>query len=155
MTRWWIFALGLLMALGFATSQAAGVLKLSRTELTLEPGKPRGALTVENVGDTPLYLDVQQEWVANPGHTPEDRVPAGEVAAPSLLVIPDRLALGPGQAYQMTVKELQTPPQTRVWRVTFQPRERIVVDASQPGDTPAPVFISVGYGVVIYQLSGN
>lgn len=155
MTRWRPWALGLLVALVGVPSMAAGVLKLSRSELTLDPGKPRSQLTVENVGDTPLYLDVLQELVANPGQNPERRMPIGNVASPSLLVIPDRLALSPGQRYQMTLKELRTPQQTQVWRVTFRPRERISVDVPQSGDLPAPLFISVGYGVVIYQRSGK
>nr|WP_175025563.1 hypothetical protein [Burkholderia aenigmatica] len=155
MTRWQLWVPGLLVALGCTASMAAGVLKLSRTELTLEPGKPRGELIVENVGDTSLYLDVLQEWVANPGQMPERRVPVGNVASPGLLIVPDRLALSPGQKYRMTLKELHTPPHTQVWRVTFRPRERISIDAPPAGDMPAPVFITVGYGVVIYQLSGN
>ncbi|ALR76425.1 hypothetical protein [[Enterobacter] lignolyticus] len=153
MTRGLPAALGLLAALSCASGMAAGMLKLSRTELTLAPGKPQGELRVENAGDTPLYLDVVQELVTAPGQIPERRVPVGNVASPGLLMVPDRLVLSPGQKYRMTLKVLHTPPQTQVWRVTFRPRERIRIDAQQPGNSPAPVFISVGYGVVIYQLS--
>jgi hypothetical protein len=131
---------------------ATGRLKLSRTELTLEPGKPQGELTVENVGDTALYLHVQQELVDNPGETPERRIPVGNVVSPGLLIVPDRLVLSAGQKYRVTMKELHTPQHTQVWRVTFRPQERISIDAQPSSNLPAPVFITVGYGVVIYQL---
>ncbi|MDN7876705.1 hypothetical protein [Burkholderia aenigmatica] len=142
---------GLLAVLGCTCSMAAGVMKLSHTELTLEPGKPAGELFVENIGDTPLYLNVEQHLLTNPGDTPEHLVPIAEVKRPGLLVLPDRLVLAPGQKYRMVVKEFGTPTQTQVWRVTFRPKERIVVNAESEYESPTPLFVSIGYGVVIYQ----
>lgn len=134
----------------FATQcMAAGVLKLSRTELTLEADKPMRSLYVENVGDTPLYLDVEQALLLNPGEAPENLLPIREVERPALLVTPDRLALAPGQKRRMIIKGVSTPAQTQVWRVTFRPRERLIIDSSVG---LAPIVVSVGYGVVIYQL---
>ncbi|KFL52301.1 fimbrial biogenesis chaperone [Burkholderia pyrrocinia] len=150
-----LWALGMLAALCCTSSMAAGILKLSRTEMTLAPDKPPGELWVENKGDTPLYLDVTQQWVANPGKTPEQLVPVTEVTNPSLLVLPGRLTVAPGQKYQMVLKALDAPSQTKVWRVTFRPRERIVVETGGAEGAPAPLFISVGYGVVIYQLGSQ
>ncbi|KVF60565.1 hypothetical protein IMT09_10070 [Burkholderia cepacia] len=144
-------AVALLAAMTCASSMAAGVLKLSRVELTLEPGKPAGELNVENVGDAPLYLNVEQHWVANPGESPERLVPVTEVERPGLLIQPSRLVLAPGQKYQMVMKEFGTPPQTQVWRVTFRPTERIVVSNDMQDNRAAPLSISIGYGVVIYQ----
>nr|WP_230958636.1 hypothetical protein [Burkholderia territorii] len=135
-------------------ADAAGILKLSRTEMTLAPGKPVGELWAENTGDSPLYLDVTQQLVANPGEMPERLVPVGEVPQPGLLVTPGRLALAPGQKYRMSLKELRGPFETQVWRVTFRPRERVIVDAGQADGAPAPLIVSVGYGVVIYQVGG-
>ncbi|KVD59805.1 hypothetical protein WI89_29745 [Burkholderia ubonensis] len=155
MTRQRRWALGALAALCCTSSMAAGILKLSRTELTVAPGKPVGTLRVENTGDTPLYLDVEQHLVANPGETPERLVPVSEVRRPSLLVLPNRLSLAPGQTYQMVVKELSTPSKPHVWRVTFRPRERILVETSQHEKALAPLFIRVGYGAVIYQLNAD
>ncbi|WP_332112510.1 hypothetical protein [Burkholderia sp. IMCC1007] len=145
----------MLAALCATHGHAAGVLKLSRTELTLAPGKPAGELWAENVGDTPLYLDVTQQWVANPGQTPERLVPIEEMDRPTLLAQPSHLTLAPGQKYQMTLKELAAPLEAKVWRLTFRPRERIAVDAGDTGRAVAPLFISVGYGVVVYQLAGD
>jgi len=147
------WALGMFAALCCTGSLAAGVLKLSRTELTFSPDKPLSELWAENVGDTPLYLDVTQHLVANPGQSPEHLVPVEEVTRPALLAQPNRLRLSPGQKYRMTLKVLDTPRQAQVWRLTFRPRERIAVDAGDMQGGPAPLFISVGYGVVIYQLA--
>ncbi|VWB23115.1 hypothetical protein [Burkholderia metallica] len=144
-------AIGVLAALACTSSMAAGVLKLSRMELTLEPEKPAPELYVENAGDTPLYLDIEQHLLTNPGDSPEHRVPVGEVERPMLLVVPGRLALAPGQKYRIGLKELAVPSKTQVWRVTFRPNERIAVDAGQSEGAPAPLFVNVGYGVVIYQ----
>jgi len=146
--------LGLLASMCCSSVLAAGVLKLSRSELRLEPGKPVSELWVENIGDTPLYLDVTQDLVTNPGHTPEHRVPVAEVEHPTLLVLPSRLALSPGQRYRILVRELAKPSNTRVWRVTFRPKEHIVTDTDDAANRqPTPLIISVGYGIVIYQLA--
>ncbi|WP_175812891.1 hypothetical protein [Burkholderia contaminans] len=147
--------LGLLTTLCCSSALAAGVLKLSRTELRLEPGKPVSELWAENVGNTPLYLDVTQHLVTNPGHTPEHLVPVTEVEQPTLLVLPKRLTLSPGQRYKMAIKELAAPSNMQVWRMTFRPRERIVLDVGGLADVQPPLVISVGYGAVIYQLSAR
>lgn len=146
-------ALGLAAALHCASGVAAGILKLSRTEMTLEPHEAPGELWVENTGDTPLYLDVTQQWVEHPGRVPETLVPVSEVENPGLLVSPGRLTLAPGQRYQMTLKVLQVPHETMAWRVTFRPREQIVVEATDAAGMPTPLLVSVGYGAVIYQLA--
>ncbi|ABB12986.1 hypothetical protein [Burkholderia lata] len=145
-------ALGLLAAVACTCSSAAGVLKLSRVELSLEPGQAAvRELYVENVGDTPLYLNVEQHLLTNPGESPEHLVPVGEVAQPTMLVLPGQLTLAPRQKYRMGLKELAVPLETQIWRITFRPKERIVVDAAQGEGAPAPLFVNVGYGVVIYQ----
>ncbi|MBY4726159.1 MULTISPECIES: hypothetical protein [Burkholderia] len=148
------FAVGLLAAVACTCSWAAGVLKLSSAELTLEPAQAQATareLYVENVGDTPLYLNIEQHLLTNPGESPEHLVPVAEVARPTLLVSPARLTLAPNQKYRMGLKELAVPEQTQVWRITFRPKEQIVVDATQDEGAPAPLFVNVGYGVVIYQ----
>ncbi|MFC6299301.1 hypothetical protein GNF76_04925 [Pseudomonas sp. CCM 7893] len=141
--------LGVLLALFATQGMAEGVLKLSRTELKLEPGKPAHTLYVENTGDTPLYLEVKQELLLNPGQTPEHLVPIQEVERPSLLITPGRLVLAPGQKRRMVIRELKPPTRTLVWRVTFRPKEQLVIDAE---GVSAPLVVSVGYGTVIYQL---
>ncbi|KWF17278.1 hypothetical protein WT56_32850 [Burkholderia pseudomultivorans] len=145
-------AAGVLIAAYGTSSVAAGILKLSRPELTLEADKPPGELWVENVGDTPLYLTVSQELVTNPGHMPEKRAPIDEVPHPGLLVTPNRLSLAPGQKYRMALKAFVVPEETQVWRVTFRPNERIRIEGRDAERGSAPLFVSVGYGAVIYHL---
>ncbi|WP_338640811.1 hypothetical protein [Burkholderia pyrrocinia] len=145
----------MLVALCCTSSMAAGILKLSRTELTLSPDKPVPELWAENVGDTPLYLDVTQQLVTNPGESPERLLPVAEAPSPTLLVSPNRLTLAPGRKYRVTLKEIGTPTHTQVWRLTFRPRERIVVDTNSASGTQAPLVISIGYGVVIYQRAAR
>lgn len=142
--------LGLLLALFATQGSAAGILKLSRTELVLKPGKPANELYVENTGDTPLYLDVEQQLLVNPGQMPESLIPIQNVEFPSLLVTPTRLVLAPGQKQKMVFKELKQTALPMVWRVTFRPRERLHVDTE---NVSPPLIVSIGYGVVIYQLN--
>ena len=132
---------------------AAGILHLPRTELRLEPGKAPGELLAENRGDTPLYLDVEQKLLINPGSAPEVLVPVGETDQPGLLVSPHRLILAPGQKYRMNVRVLSTPPRTQVWRVTFRPRERVILNPGEADGPAAPLIINMAYGVLIYQIA--
>ncbi|MGR4041279.1 hypothetical protein P7C00_20365 [Pseudomonas sp. JDS08PS003] len=145
----------LLLSLWSPAGLAAGVLKLSRTELRFTPDEPQGELYAQNTGDTPLYLEVDQRLVLNPGQSPEHLLAIHEVQRPSLLVTPGRLVLAPGQKYRMTLKALKTPTSNQVWRITFRPRERLIVEAGTDAGQPAPLAVSVGYGVVIYQRAAN
>lgn len=140
---------GVLLALFATQGTAAGILKLSRTELVLKPGKPASELYVENTGDTPLYLDVEQQLLVNPGQVPESLISIQNMEFPSLLVTPTRLVLAPGQKQKMVLKELKRTALPMVWRVTFRPRERLHIDAE---DISTPLIVSVGYGAVIYQF---
>ncbi|MBN3794104.1 hypothetical protein [Burkholderia sp. Ac-20392] len=141
---------GLLAAVHCTGSLAVGILKLSRTEMTVVPDREPGDLWVENRGNTPLYLDVTQQLVANPGHMPEKLVPVEEVLHPGLLIMPRRVTISPGQKTRVMLKVLDVPRRTQIWRVTFRPRERIVVDTGDATSGPAPLFIGLGYGVLIY-----
>lgn len=141
--------LGVLLALFATQGSATGILKLSRTELKLGPDMPVNELYVENIGDTPLYLVVEQKLLLNPGQTLEQLVPIEETERPTLLVTPGRLVLAPGQKQRMVLKELMVPSRTLVWRVTFRPKEQLVID--EGAGAQAPLVVSVGYGVVIYQ----
>lgn len=132
---------------------AAGVLKLSTTELRFFPDQREGALYAQNTGDSPLFLDVEQALVLNPGEQPEQMRALNQVTNPGLLVTPARLVLAPGQKYRMNIKALDLPAGNQVWRVTFRPRENVIVQAQGADSLSAPLLVSVGYGVVIYQTS--
>lgn len=146
----------LLGALALASPQhglAAGILHLPRAELRLEPGKTPGELLAENRGDNPLYLEVEQQLLLNPGSTPEVLAPLGEIERPSLLVTPNRLILAPGQKYRMTLRILNPPARTQVWRLTFRPRERVILDSGYADNNATPLIINMAYGVLIYQIA--
>lgn len=134
---------------------AAGVLKLSTTELRLVPGQRQGVLDVHNTGDSAVFLDVKQALVLNPAEKPEQLLDISQVANPGLLVTPRRLALAPGQKYRMNIKTLGSSANNQVWRVTFRPREHVIVEAHGAEGVSAPLSVSVGYGVVIYQNSAT
>lgn len=134
---------------------AAGILHLPRAELRLEPGKPPGELLAENRGDSPLYLDVEQQLLLNPGSKPEVLTPVGETEQPSLLVTPNRLILAPGQKYRMNLRILNQPARTQVWRITFRPRERVTLDPGEADNSAAPLVINMAYGVLIYQIAAS
>ncbi|CAB3820896.1 hypothetical protein [Achromobacter anxifer] len=132
---------------------AAGILHLPRAELRLESGKTPGELLAENRGDSPLYLDVEQQLLLNPGSMPEVLVPVGETEQPGLLVTPNRLVLAPGQKYRMNLRILTPPARTQVWRITFRPRERVILEPGEAHGSAAPLIINMAYGVLIYQIA--
>lgn len=134
---------------------AAGVLKLSTTELLFLPDQREGALYVHNTGDSPLFLDVEQTLIFNPGEQPEQRLALSQVSNPGLLVTPARLVLAPGQKYRMNITTLGNPAVNQVWRVTFRPRENVIVQAQGEDGLSVPLSVNVGYGVVIYQSSAT
>lgn len=138
-------------ALFTSTGFAAGVLRLSHSEITVGGPERSGRLEAENTGDSPLYLDVTQQKIQTPLTTPEVRIPVGEVPSPSLLVSPQRLILGPGQKRVLEVRVLRAPKQRQIWRITFRPRENFAAQGVDEKGTRVPLSVSIGYGVVIYQ----
>lgn len=105
----------MLAALCCTSIVAVGILKLSRTEMMLAPDKPVPVLWAENVGDTPLYFDVTQQLIMNPGQSPERLVPVTDVVRPALLVSSNRVTSVPGQKYRVMLQEFETPSQALVW----------------------------------------
>lgn len=146
--------IGLLLAccaLSIGTGHTAGVLRLSHSEITLGGPERSGRLEAENIGDSPLYLDVTQQKVQTPLTVPEVRIPVGEVPSPSLLVSPMRMVLGPGQKQVLDLRVLRQPQRRQIWRITFRPRENFTAEARNDEGTIVPLSVSIGYGVVIYQ----
>ena len=147
-----MLAVALCCALRPAAGMAAGVLKLSHAEIWLRGDGRTSRLYAENAGDATLYLDVEQRLLHNPGEQPEELTPVGEVRNPTLLVAPVRLALAPGQRAPITIKELTRPDRPQVWRVTFRPREKLLAMPDPAQAVTAPLVLSIGYGVLIYQM---
>lgn len=134
------------------TCYAGGLLNLSQVELTISPQQRLPELVVENRGNGTLYLEIKQQLLKNPGSQPETLVDVGNTEAPSLLVMPSRLKLGPGQKRSMQLSILSQPAKSQVWRITFRPQQDLNVTTNGVALPRAPLLISIGYGVVIYQL---
>ncbi|MFC0226298.1 hypothetical protein [Serratia aquatilis] len=150
------YQLGALVILLFIQDcHAGGLLSLSQAELTIKPQGRLPELVVENLGDGPLYLSVSQQLLTNPGTQPETLIDVGDTKSPSLLVIPSRLILGPGQKRMMQLSVLSQPSKTQVWRITFRPQQNIHVFSSEATSTRVPLRVSIGYGVVIYQTGSE
>lgn len=135
-----------------AVGSATGVLQLSHSEMRLEGNQKAGRLYAENIGTSALYLDITQQLLLNPGRQPEQLVPVEEVEQPTLLVTPKRLILAPGQRYRIGMRELARPIEPQVWRITFRPRQHVIADQQLDDNLAAPLSVSIGYGVLVYQL---
>lgn len=89
-------ALAAFMALPAARqARAEGELMVMPASLQVVPGHDY-AVTVKNVGDGPLYLNIALQQVMNPGMEHERKLPLSEIERPGLLAHPDRLSLGRG-----------------------------------------------------------
>lgn len=150
------YRLGMLAALLLSHhSYAGGVLSLPRVELSISPQGRLPELVVENQGDGPLYLEVRQQLLTNPGSLPEKLVDVGNTESPSLLVLPARLILGPGQKRNMQLRVLSQPAKTQAWRITFRPQQNMHVVSAGVTSPRVPLRLSIGYGVVIYQTGSQ
>lgn len=132
--------------LALAPAYGGGLLSISNTVITLAPEGRQTVISVSNKGDQPLYLDVIQQQVLNPGHLPEQRVLVQDVPEPDLLIPVKHVILRPGQTRSIPVSVIAMPKYTNVWRVAFRQRE--VVSAA--GDSASFVKLNVSYGVAIY-----
>jgi hypothetical protein len=140
----------LLCALLASPGFGAGVLKISNSLITIEPGGHRAAIILSNNGDRPLYLDVVQQQVLNPGELPEKRVLVQDVALPDLLVPVRQVLLRPGHTQKIPLNVVYTPGQARVWRVAFRNREKVTgAEAGQESF----IQLNVSYGVLIYHMA--
>lgn len=151
----WLCSVLLLWLYPAMQAIAAGVLKLSTAEIWLRPGERPGTIYAENIGDSTLYLEITQRLLLNPGEQPEHLVPVEEIEQPTLLITPSRLALGPGQRYRMQIKELNRPDTPRIWRLTFLPQEKVLIDAESEDGISTPLSVQIGYGALIYQMPGK
>jgi hypothetical protein len=139
----------LLGLLALTPVYAAGVLSVANTVFTLMPQGRPAAISVSNNGDAPLYLDVVQQRVLNPGELPERRVAIQNVPQPDLLIPLKQLVVHPGQTRKIPVNVIFTPPHTTVWRVAFRQREAL---SGTGVDSASFVKLSVSYGVLIYHI---
>ncbi len=120
------FGLFLLTSL-FLPSTALAGMALSNAIVHFEPGQPaRQDVEISNVGDEPLYVQVEPKAVLNPGSDKEERRNITDPREYGLLVTPNRLVIPPGTARVMRLVNLglgdaATPDQERIFRITARP----------------------------------
>ncbi|AKM04390.1 pilus assembly protein [Burkholderia pyrrocinia] len=109
-------------------------------------------VTVKNMGDAPLYLNVSVQKVTNPGMTPENKVALGDLERPGLLASPDKLTLGPGQTRAIVLKSLAEPEQEALYRLYILPVRSLKVDDAPQDKITAPMSVAIGYGVLVRHM---
>ncbi|WP_321852131.1 pilus assembly protein [Burkholderia diffusa] len=110
------------------------------------------SVTVKNMGDAPLYLNINVQKVTNPGVTPENKVNLGEVARPGMLASPDKLTLGPGQTRSIMLKSLGEPELEELYRLYILPVRSLKVDNAPDDKITAPMSVAIGYGVLVRHM---
>jgi hypothetical protein len=147
-------AVPILMALLFTTAQPAQ----AEGELMVMPAATRvystheEKVTVKNMGDAPLYLNISLQKVMNPGMTPEKKVDLGELDNPGLIASPDKLTLGPSQTRQIVLKSLMEPAQEELYRLYILPVRSLKVDDAPQDKITATMSVAIGYGVLVRHL---
>ncbi|WP_414445639.1 pilus assembly protein [Burkholderia sp. 22PA0106] len=109
-------------------------------------------VTVKNVGDSPLYLNISVQKVTNPGVTPETRVALGDVDHPGMLASPDKLTLGPNQTRSVVLKSLAEPAQEELYRLYIVPVRALRVESAPQDTITAPMSVAIGYGVLVRHM---
>lgn len=145
-------ALAAFMALPAARqARAEGELMVMPASLQVVPGHDY-AVTVKNVGDGPLYLNIALQQVMNPGMEHERKVPLSEIERPGLLAHPDRLSLGPGQSRKIALKSLVEPAAEALYRLYVIPAKVMQVEQAPQDKITAPMSVAIGYGVLVRHM---
>ncbi|WP_157655942.1 pilus assembly protein [Burkholderia ubonensis] len=109
-------------------------------------------VTVKNMGDAPLYLNISVQKVENPGMTPEKKIDLGDLAHPGMLASPDKLTLGAGQTRTVVLKSLAEPEQEALYRLYIVPVRSLKVDDAPKDKITAPMSVAIGYGVLVRHM---
>lgn len=149
-----VLAATLLAGLGLAPLAYADMV-LSNAIVHFEKGAAaRQDIEISNVGDEPLYVQIEPHIVLNPGTAEEQRVLIKNPREHGLLVTPSRMVLAPGTAKSMRLVKLGMPgdpngEQERIYRISARP---VVGDvtAKQSG-----LKVLIGYEVlaIVYPLA--
>ncbi|MFC0226914.1 pilus assembly protein [Serratia aquatilis] len=135
--------------------QADGQLMVMPARSTVE-GLQNRTVQVSNLGDKPLYLQVDLQRVENPGETPERKTAIGNIATPGMMANPAKLTLGPGQKRDINLVALQSPGRETLYRLYIVPVSSIKVVGDESKDKiSAPVTFGVAYGVLVHHLPSS
>ncbi|HEX4503946.1 MAG TPA: pilus assembly protein [Scandinavium sp.] len=127
---------------------AEGALMVLPASLAISDSQPR-TVSVRNVGDAPLYLNIDVMKVSNPGAQTEQRVPLSEVATPGIIANPGKMTLGPNQSRKITLTPLIEPKKEAVYRLYIVPVRSFDIENAPANKISAPVSLSIGYGVLV------
>jgi len=144
-------ALGGLMLAAWQPAHAEGELMVMPATTKLFNAHEQ-RVTVRNMGDAPLYLNISVQKVMNPGVTPEEKVDLGKLDHPGLLASPDKLTLGPGQTRAIMLKSLTQPEREALYRLYIVPVRSIKVDDAPQNKISAPMSVAIGYGVLVRHM---
>lgn len=109
-------------------------------------------VTLRNMGDAPIYLNISLLKVQNPGIMPEDKVPLTELERPGLLASPERVTLGAGQSRRVLVKSLFQPTHESLYRLYVIPARALQVEDAPDDKISVPMTISIAYGVLLRHM---
>lgn len=119
-----------------------------------ENSSSRQDVEITNMGDEPLYVQIEPHIVRNPGTDDEERVAIKNPREFGLLVTPTRMVLAPGTAKTMRIVKLAMPgdPQQtkeRIYRISARP---VVGDVTS---TQSGVKVLIGYEVLAIVYPSN
>ena len=131
-------------------ARAEGELMVMPASLQVVPGHDY-SVTVKNVGDGPLYLNIALQQVMNPGIEPERKVPLSEIERLGLLAHPDRLSVG-SQSRKIALKSLAEPSAEALYRLYVIPAKVMQVEQAPQDKITAPMSVAIGYGVLVRHM---
>ncbi|MCW2258475.1 hypothetical protein M2263_004566 [Providencia alcalifaciens] len=110
-------------------------------------------ITVKNIGDAPMYINISLHQIENPGITPEKKIPISALADPIIIASPTKVSLGAGQSRNIKLTALKSPLKEQAYRLYVIPVSSFsVTDTDADKRISAPTVVSVGYGVLVRVL---
>ncbi len=148
-----VFAVSLVS--GFGSLPAHANMVLSNAIVHFDEGAAaRQDVEITNVGNEPLYVQIEPHIVHNPGTDEEERVAIKNPREHGLLVTPSRMVLAPGTAKSMRIVKLamaDDPKQEkeRIYRISARP----VVGDVTSGQSGVKVLIGYEVLAIVYPSS--
>lgn len=151
----WSAGFALCLTLLCAATPVYADMVLSNAIVHFEEGSAaRQDVEISNVGDEPLYVQIEPHIVLNPGTDEEQRVLIKNPREHGLLVTPSRMVLAPGTAKSMRMVKLAMPDdpkqeKERIYRISARP----VVGEVTAEQTGLKVLIGYEVLAIVYPKS--
>ena len=125
---------------------AVASISVDKTEVIVEAGTERDAVTVTNDSDAPAFVSISAREILEPGKAPEVANKSPDPKTVGLLAAPTRLALAPKERRTVRLQFLDPArARDRVWRVTVQE-----VSGPVTSETTGLVLL-IGYDILVIQ----